>query len=100
MMTGECKRLAAASLRGKWNFGAGVIFLSQLILSIGSCALYLPFMIAALYAVHTFRGGYGWAAVWYICSSFLDFFGNHHNGPPEALPLSSTAGAGDSRFAV
>ena len=54
MMTGECKRLAAASLRGKWNFGAGVTFLSQLILSIGSCALYLPFMIAALYAVHTF----------------------------------------------
>lgn len=53
MMTGECKRLAAASLSGKWNLGAGVTFLSQFILSMGSFTLYLPFMIATLYAVHT-----------------------------------------------
>lgn len=55
-MAGQCKRLAAASLRGKWELGVGVTFLSQLILSIGSFTLYLPFMIATLYAVHTVLG--------------------------------------------
>lgn len=73
MMIGEFKRLAAVSLRGQWKLGAGVTFLSQLILSIGSFTLYLPFMIVALYAVHTVLGDVTIGLLYgtYIAVSFI-----------------------------